>query len=166
MGILPWEAGRTNRPKFEARKEFMMAYIQHTGPYDQVPWEEYMGRLYGWAKEQKVMPGFHPMGIYYDDPIAVPREHCRSDIAITYKGEAKGGRGIKTRMMPAMRVAALSFKGPGSEIGNTYAQLSDWIRSKGYRINGPSIEVYSKKPEIIDGVTILYSKIIMPVEPG
>ena len=71
--------GREMKPKFEERKEVMCAYIEHQGPYDDIPWGELMGELYGWAKEQKVMPGFYPMGIYLDDPQKVPREQCGRD---------------------------------------------------------------------------------------
>lgn len=153
------------KPKFEERKETMLAYIEHQGPYDDIPWGDLMQELYGWAKDQKVMPGFHPMGLYYDDPQRVPREKCRSDIAITFKGEGKPSGTVLTRRLPAMMVATVSFKGPGSDLGKAYLQLSEYIRDKGHRVVGPSIEIYSKKPEIVDGVIILYSKIMTPVQP-
>ncbi len=153
------------KPKFEERKETMLAYIEHQGPYDDMPWGELMTELYGWAKEQKVMPGFHPMGIYHDDPQRVPRQKLRSDVAISFKGDGKVTARVKTRALPAMKVATLSFKGPGSDLGKAYVVLGEFIKSQGHRPSGSSIEIYSKRPEIVDGVIILYSKIMMPVEP-
>lgn len=150
-------------PKLETRKAANLAYIEHQGPYDKVPWEDYMKRLYGWAKEQKVMPGFYPMAIYLSDPEMISPEMCRSEIGITFKGRAKEQAGVKIRKMPAMKVATISHKGPGSEFKNTYSKLHDWIEKKGYRTSGPPIEVYSKKPEVVGGVTILYAKVMMPV---
>jgi effector-binding domain-containing protein len=150
-------------PKLETRKAANLAYIEHKGPYDKVPWEDYIKRLYGWAKEQKVMPGFYPMAIYHDDPEKTTPEEVRSDIGITFKGRAKEKAGVKTRKMPAMKVAAISHKGPGSEFKNTYAKLTEWINKKGYMISGPSIEVYSKKPEVVSDVTVLYAKVMIPV---
>ncbi len=152
------------RPRFEERKEAMLAYIEHRGPYDQIPWDELIPRLYGWAKEQKVMPGFHPMGIYYDDPNEVPRDECRSDVAITFKGGARAAGRVMIRPLPSMKVATLSFKGPSEEYSKAYKTLGDWIEEKGYRVTGPSIEIYSKMPEVVGGVTVLYAKIMMPVE--
>ncbi|MGD0818989.1 MAG: GyrI-like domain-containing protein [Methanomassiliicoccales archaeon] len=152
------------KPKFEERKETDLAFIEYTGRYDKVPWDEFMPRLYAWAKEQKVMPGFYPMAIYYDDPNKVPSEKCRSDIGITFKGPANEVGGIKTKHMPSQKVAVLSFKGPGSEYQKAYEELGNWIDGKGYRVSGPCTEIYSKRPEMIDGVMILYSKIVMPVE--
>jgi len=150
-------------PKLESRKAANLAYIEHQGPYNNVPWDDYIKRLYGWAKEQKVMPGFYPMAIYYDDPEKSPPEKCRSDIAITFKGRAKEQSGVKIRKMPAMKVATISHKGPGSEFKKTYTKLHDWIRKKGYDMSGPPIEIYSKKPAVLGGVTILYAKVMMPV---
>lgn len=153
------------RPKFEERKETMLAYVEHQGPYSEIPWRSYMERLYGWAKEQKVLPGMHAIGIYYDDPKAVPAERCRSDIAITFKGEASGTEEVKVRKLPATKVAALSFKAPGEGIIGAYNGLLAWIADMGYRATGPPMEIYSKKPEAVDGVILLYSKIVVPVEP-
>jgi effector-binding domain-containing protein len=110
------------------------------------------------------MPGFYPMAICYDDPEKAHPEEVRSDIGITFKGRAKEQAGVKMRKMLAMKVAAISHKGPSSEFKNTYARLTEWIDEKGYRISGPSIEVYSKKPEVVNGVTVLYAKVMMPVK--
>lgn len=154
-----------NRPRFEERKGTMLAYIEHEGPYNDMPWGEAMEALYGWAREQKVMPGPHPIGIYYDDPQLVPGHRCRSHIAITYRGEGKDARGVRTRCQPAMKVASLSFKGPGRDLGMAYHTLARWIEHRGHTAVGPSIEIYSRRPEIIDGDIILYSKIMMQVEP-
>jgi len=150
-------------PKLESRKAANLAYIEHQGPYDKVPWEDYMRQLYGWAKEQKVMPGFYPLAIYLDEPEKTFPEMCRSEIGITFKGRAKEQGSVKIRKISAMKVATISHKGPGSDFKKTYAKLHDWIEKKGYRISGPPIEVYSKKPEVVGGVTILYAKIMMPV---
>jgi len=151
-------------PKLETRKAATVAYIKHRGPYDAVPWEDYIKRLYGWAKDQKVMPGFYPMMICYDNPENARPEELRSDIAITFKGRAKKQGGVMTRKLPAMKVATVSHKGPSDKFRDTYAKLSEWIELKGYVISGPSIEVYSRKPEIVRGVRILYAKIMLQVK--
>lgn len=154
------------RPKFEERKETMLAYVEHQGPYDEIPWRSYLERLHGWAKEQKVWPGTHAIGMYYDDPKAVPAERCRSDIAITFKGEASGSKEVKVRKLPATKVAAMSFKVPGEGITGAYNGLLTWIAETGHKVTGPPMEIYSKRPEAVDGVMLLYSKIVVPVEPG
>jgi effector-binding domain-containing protein len=152
-------------PKIEDRKENDLAYIEFVGQYDKVPWDELIPKLFEWAKVQKVMPGFFPLGIYYDDPKLVTPEKCRSEVGITFKGHAIEADGIKIKHLPAQKMATVSFKGPGSEYHKAYRGLQEWIEGKGHQVCGPCIEVYSKRPEIIDGVMILHSKIMMPLEP-
>lgn len=151
------------KPKLESRKENDLAYIEHEGPYDKVPWDKYIEMLYAWAKDQKVMPGFCPMGIYLSIPENTPSEKLKSEIAITFKGKAKETADIKIKHVPAMKVASISFKGFGSEFKNTYSILADFIEKKGYVITGPPMEMYTKKPEVRDGVTTLYAKVMFPI---
>jgi len=151
-------------PKLESRKAASIAYIEHKGPYGEVPWSEYIERLYGWAKGQKVMPGFFPMSICHSDPSKVAAEDCRSDIAITFKGKAEATGGIKIGNLPAMKVVTLSHKGPGVEFSDSYAKIHDWISEKGYEAVDAPIEIYSKKPKVIKGVTVIYAKIMVPVK--
>jgi effector-binding domain-containing protein len=150
--------------RIERRKATKLAYLKHQGPYDKVPWDDYIKRLYGWAKEQKVMPGFYPLAIYYDDPQKKPQEKLRSEIGITFKGTGKGKAGVKIGQLAAMTVATISHKGPATEFKNTYAKLFAWIKAKGYKMSGNPIEIYTKKPSVIGGVTVLYAKVMMPVK--
>ncbi len=40
-------------PKLESRKAANLAYIEHRGPYDKVPWDDYIKRLYAGRKKRK-----------------------------------------------------------------------------------------------------------------
>ncbi|HLB68115.1 MAG TPA: GyrI-like domain-containing protein [Thermoplasmata archaeon] len=149
--------------KVEQRKPVKLAYIEHTGAYDDIPFETYIGRLYGWAKKAHVRPGFYPLGVFYDSPGETPPEKCRSEIGIPISGEAPPEGGVRIREIPAMNVAALSFKGQPSEYRNAYRELSAWVSEHGYEWAGPSIEAYTKKPERVRGKTVMYAKIMAPV---
>jgi AraC family transcriptional regulator len=150
--------------KLESRKPMTIAYIEHVGSYSKIPFDKYFGQLYGWAKENKVMPGFHPMGIYYTNPKETHPEESKSSIAIPIYGKAKPSGDIKIKKLPAMKVASYSHKGPASEYQKSYDTLDTWIKEKGYVIADCPMEVYSKKPEVVKGETILYAKIMMPVK--
>ncbi len=149
--------------KLEKRKAARIAYIQHVGSYSAIPFDKYMGLLYGWAKTNKVMPGFYPMAIYMSDPKTTPPEKSLTEIAISFKGDGKPEGDIKIKDLPEMTVATLSHKGPSSEYQNSYNTLAKWIVENGYSMFGPPIEIYSKKPEMKDGQMILYAKIMFPV---
>jgi len=149
--------------KLEKRKAATLAYIEYVGGYGTIPFDKYIPRLYEWVKTKKIMPGFYPICVFHSDPKATPPEKCRTDIAITVKGNPKPEGDIKVRKLPAMTVATLSHKGPGSEYQNSYHVLEQFVEKKGYTMAGPPMEIYAKKPEMVDGQLIIYAKIMFPV---
>lgn len=154
--------------KLEKRKAVTIAYVEHVGPYGNIPFNETIPKLYGWVKTQtKVMPGFYPICIFHSDPKTTPPEKCRTDIAITVKGKVIRPEGdVKIRDLPEMTVASFSHKGPASEYQKSYDTLAKFIMEKGYTVSGPPMEIYSKKPEMIDGKMTIYAKIMFPVSKG
>lgn len=150
--------------RLEDRKAFTLAYVEHVGDYGEIPFAEYIDRLYSWAKQRKVRPGPYPMGIFLDAPGSRPPGKHRSEVGIPIAEKVRGGSGVKVRAVPAMKVAAISHKGPVEEYPKTYAKLGDWMAGHGYEWAGPCIEVYSKRPETVDGEEIIYAKIMAPVK--
>jgi effector-binding domain-containing protein len=150
--------------KLEERKAFTLAYVEHMGDCSGIPFAEYIDRLYSWAKKRNVRPGFHPMGIFLDAPGSRPPGKHRSEVGISIAEKVRASSGIKVRNVPAMKVAAISHKGPAEEYSATYAKLGDWIVAHGYEWAGPCIEVYSKRPETVDGKGIIYAKVMAPVK--
>jgi len=151
------------RVKREKRKSARLAYIEHVGVYDKIPFSEYIERLYEWAKENHVRPGFYPMGVFIDPPDAQHQEKLRSEIGIQIYGEAQSADGIMIKELPAMEVASISHKGPSTEYPKTYKDLGEWITRHGYEWAGPSIEIYTRKPKLVRGETILFTKIMAPL---
>ncbi len=141
-----------------------LAYIEHTGDYGAIPFETDVRRLYGWAKAKGIRPGFYPMGIFYDRPDRTAPEKRRSEVAIPIYGTAKPEGDVKVRNLPAMKVAAMSFRGPSREYPDAYRTLGAWVEKNGYEWAGPSIEVYAKRPETKAGETIVYARIKAPVK--
>jgi DNA gyrase inhibitor GyrI len=150
--------------KLESRKPMTIAYVEYVGSYGKIPFDKLIGKLYGWAKENKVMPGFHPMGIYHSNPKETPPEECKASIAIPIYGKAKPSDEVKIRKLPAMKVAAYSHKGSASEYQKSYEKMQTWMKEKDYVLAACPIEIYSKMPEVVKGETIIYAKIMMPVK--
>lgn len=159
-------SGNMTAPKLEKRKAVTLAYVEHVGPYDSIPFKDAIPRLYDWVKDKKVIPGFYPMAIFHSDPKTTPPKECRTDIAISIKGNPKSQGGVKVRKLPAMTVATLSHKGPASEYQSSYDTLGAYVRKKGYVMSGPPIEIYSRMPEVVGGETVIYAKIMFPVRKG
>jgi len=149
--------------KAKTTKPMTVAYIEHIGPYSEVPWEEYMERLYGWAKEHHVRPGFSAIGIYHDNPEDVQPEACRSEVAIPIHGDASSDGGVKVKELPAMRVAELTFKGPSTMLGDAYRDIMAWTAEHGCEAAGPSMEIYRSRPKIKKGKMIFSARIQVPI---
>jgi DNA gyrase inhibitor GyrI len=150
--------------KIQKLKPVKLAYIEHIGRYDEVPYDRYVPRLYEWTKEHKVRPGFKNINVFYDDPQKVNPSECRCWIGIPIKGETTSDNEVKIVEIPEMDVATMKFKGPNSKFKDTYGEISDWMNENGYAWNGPSYEICSKKPKIVNGQMILSSTIHVPIK--
>ena len=153
-----------SRVKVERRKPLTIAYIEHVGRYDEIPFGDYIDQLYGWAKEKGVRPGFYPMGIFMDSPRDTSPEKCRSEIAVAIGGEPKGDDTVRVRRIPAMTVATISHRGTAEEYKDTYEHLERWMSENDYEWAGPCMELYTKKPTVEEGKDIVYAKILAPVD--
>ena len=150
--------------KLSKRKEVTVAYIEHIGAYDTIPFDVIMKKLYTWAKENKVRPGFKPFTIYPDDPACTPVANLRSWVGIPIHGTAPKDANVKTTVLPESLLATYKHVGPSSEFSNSYKILADWIKAEGYEFAGPPVEYYPKKPKVKNGETILYAEIHFPVK--
>jgi AraC family transcriptional regulator len=150
--------------KIKTIKPQKLAYIEHTGNYSEIPYDDYYEKLYSWAKEKKVRPGFKALGIFHDDPDKTPPEQCRSEICIPIVGEAESDDKIKVKELPSMEVAQIKHKGSSEEYKNTYHTLNEWITQNGYEWVGPSMEVYTKKPKVAGDATIIQALVQAPIK--
>jgi DNA gyrase inhibitor GyrI len=150
--------------KLKRRKATTIAYIDHVGAYDKIPWNDYIGKLYGWAKQNKAKPGFPPTGIYFDDTTKTPAEKCRSQAAIPIRKSVPASGNIKVRELPEMEVAVIQHAGSGEEFKKTYAELGQWIAQNGYEHSGPCMELYKRAPKMKDGKAIIYCDVQAPVK--
>lgn len=149
--------------KLSKRKEVTVAYIEHVGSYDSIPFDVIIKKLYTWAKENKARPGFKPLSIYPDDPATTPITNLRSWVGIPIRGIAPQDETVKSIVLPESLIATYKFAGPDSEFSNSYKILAEWIKTEGYECTGSPVEYYPKKPKVKDGKTILYAEIQFPV---
>ena len=150
--------------KIQKFKPVKLAYIEHIGRYDEVPYDKYVPRLYAWAKEQKVRPGFKNINVFHDDPQKANPSGCKCWIGIPVKGNATSYDEVKIKEIQEMEVATMKFKGPNSEYQDAYRIIGEWMDKHGYDWNGPSYEVCSKKPKIVNGKMILSTTIHVPIK--
>jgi len=150
--------------KIQKFKSVKLAYIEHIGDYSKVPYDKYIPRLFEWAKENKVRPGFKNINVFHGDPQEIDPSDCKCWVGIPIKGEVTSDEEVKIEDIQEMDVATMKFKGPASEYRTAYKKLKEWMDKQGYDWNGPSFEVCSKKPKEVNGELILYTTIHVPVK--
>lgn len=150
--------------KIKTMKPLKLAYIEHIGEYSQVPYNTYVPKLFQWAKQNKIRPGFKNINVFYDDPEEKTPSECKSWIGIPIHGDAKSDDEIQIKDFPELQVATHKFKGPASKYKQAYEHIKEWMDEYGYEWDGPSFEVCSKKPKEVNGELLLYTTIQIPIK--
>jgi len=150
--------------KLRNMKDIKIAYIEHNGPYSEVPYGDYFNELISWAKSSTAKPKYRFYGIFHDDPNLVEPAKCRCDIAIQIKGDANGTEKIKIKTIAGQEMAMTKHNGPTDQYEETYADLNKWVEDNGYEPNHSPIEQYVSKPKEKNGKIILKSIVYLPVK--
>ena len=149
--------------KLKKRSAGAMAYIEYRGPYNKVPFDECFKKLYDWAKQARVRPGFTPFVVYPNDPKITPESDLLTQVAIPIAKEVPASGEVKVSRLCDMEIATLKHNAPAEEYNKSYAELQKWISDNGYELFGSPMEIYTGKPKMNDGKMIIYSEIQFPV---
>ena len=115
-----------------------------------IPTYSEVGRLFSeifaHLRNNRVRPVGPPFATYYDE------EYREQDVdveaAVPIESFLHEGERIKVREVPGVEeMACLVHQGSYESVGEAYTHLISWIQANGYRICGPSREVYLKGPE-------------------
>ena len=136
------------RIKIETLAARRVAYVRHTGPYDQCSeaWE----KVNAWAAAEGLMgPSATFLGRSYDDPDITPADKVRYDACVTVDADVKPSGEIGITEIPGGDYAVARHVGPYEKIGETYAALlGRWLPGSGREMaDAPSLEQYWNDPE-------------------
>ncbi|MBN1934486.1 MAG: MerR family transcriptional regulator [Anaerolineae bacterium] len=124
--------------------------------------QQLFGEVFGYLGQHKMAPAGPPIGIYYNPEFS--EDAVDVEIAVPVSGTIAGSGRVKCWELPAVEQAACIIHQGGYEtIGGTYGQLMTWIEANGYRITGPTCEVYLQGPESGDPSRYV-TEIRFPVE--
>lgn len=73
-----------------------------------------------------------------------------------------GKENIKSVIIPARKIVVCLHKGTYDELAKLYNEMAEWIKDKGYKPSGTSIEHYYTGPEVPETEHI--TRIVMPIE--
>lgn len=125
------------------RKDVVVAYLRHLGPYGEPISRFWQESYYPWALTNNLL-GQPRYGISHDDPSITAPEQCRYDACAEVPREfVASGKSFKTTI-PGGRYAVLDFEGTVAEIGPAWTSLlRDWLPSSGLQLDArPCFEYY------------------------
>jgi effector-binding domain-containing protein len=110
-----------------------------------IPTYQDIGNLFGEVFAHLGQHGINPagpgVGIYYDEEYRERDTDVEAAVPVT--GSVAAGDRVKQRELPAVEtMACIVHEGSFDTVGETYTQLMTWIEANGYRMAGPSREVY------------------------
>jgi AraC family transcriptional regulator len=135
--------GQLSETKVKRLAPLDLAFIRHTGPYEQVPdtlWQE----LAEWAAKRFPQAARVFMGIAHDAPSVTPAEKLRFDAAVVVPGPFAAEGRIGHQRLDGGECALTTHVGHYRTLSKVYEEIVGRVfKLKGYRLIGlPGIEVY------------------------
>lgn len=121
--------------------------IEHTGPYMQIG--KAFDTLYGWLGARNLIrSGMRAIGVYYDDPSAVPEEQLRSRAGIVAEENFPIEAPLQYTEITGGPHAVLMHKGPYADMRAAYQWLYGvWLPQSGKEAaDAPIFEEYLNNP--------------------
>jgi AraC family transcriptional regulator len=147
--------------KIETREDMRLAVIAHRGDYMKV------GEAFEMAFTTLAARGLGPqigqmIGVYLDDPSAVPLDALRSFAGAEILGNADIRAPLEALEIEGGTFAVLTYKGHYSGLAKAYAYLfGEWLPASGkVPRDSPPFEVYLNTPQdtaVEDLVTLIYA---------
>lgn len=127
------------------QRAFFYAYLECTGPYSQMQAKiaEFMEEYFS----QNLGPFTGLITLYLNAPGQVPEAGLKWRIGVPISKEAQPAAPLQKDVFDHPQVAFALHVGPYEKIGETYAKISAFIDQNGWRISGPSMEMYLDNPE-------------------
>ena len=156
---------KTMNVTIEQLKPTRVAFIRHTGPYNDVgrTWDKLLMFL---GKEGLVGGDTQFIGVCHDDPAVTPPAKVRYDACVTVDDAFQPQGEIGVQVIAGGDYAVMTHFGPYQNLGKSYAKLlGQWLpRSNRTLRSAPCFEIYLNSPENTepeDLVTDVYA----PLQP-
>jgi AraC family transcriptional regulator len=127
-----------------------LAALRHTGSYMEIGTT--FERLFAWAVGRGLIgPQTRSIGVYYDDPDAVPEPSLRADAGIVVGPGVAIDGDLRIVEVPGGRLAVLPHKGPYAELHRAYRWLyREWLPQSGEQCaDRPCFEEYLNNPRTL-----------------
>ncbi len=140
-----------------------LAFIRHTGPYEQVP-VTYWAKLIDWARRRYLPEPLVLLGIAQDAPGITPAKRLRFDAAVRVPQEFRSEKLVGHQWFAGGLFAMTTNVGPFTSIPTAYKEVFRRVQAdKTLACDGvPCVEFYRVNRVIAD-LAIVHTEICIPV---
>ena len=121
-----------------------IVYLQCRGSWRQLP--EMLERLNRHMSQTSLKAVGPASGIYYNTPNEVSIQDLKWEVfypvPINTPESSDNRTRVGVRNLPETKIASILHRGPYCKAGSSYECLEEWIEQEGFRVCGPSEEVY------------------------
>jgi AraC family transcriptional regulator len=152
-----------SRTVVRAVQPMALAFIRHTGPYDQVPTSNW-DKLMDWARRRGLPEPFVFLGIAQDAPGITPPEKLRFDAAIRVPGEFRSEKLVGCQRLAGGLFALTTSVGPFDALPHAYRDIfKRLLADKTLACEGvPCLEFYRVNRVVAD-LAIVHTEIGIPI---
>ncbi len=140
-----------------------VASIKGTGTYEEIG--KVLMDLFRWVLERRAKVVSYPMIIYPEgmEELQAGGGEFEACIPIDHEMKISGAGGVKIKNIPAVSVVFAKQRGAVSEVESVHDQILEWVEENGYRVTGPSRELFLTNPMEVSEEELL-TEIQVPVE--
>lgn len=140
-----------------------LAFIRHTGPYEQVP-ISYWDKLIDWARRHNLAEPYILLGIAQDAPGITASKYLRFDAAIRVPGEFHSGRVVGYQRFAGGLFAFTTSVGPFNSLPTAYHEVFKRVLADRSLVceGVPCLEFYRVNRVVAD-LAIVHTEIGVPV---
>ncbi|SFB36683.1 DNA-binding transcriptional regulator, MerR family [Acetitomaculum ruminis DSM 5522] len=91
-------------------------------------------------------------------------ENVEIIVSMAVKGKYQDTEHVKFMTLPEVKVASCIVKGSYDQMGEAYATVVSWIKSNGYKMNGPMFNIYHVSPGQTQNPEEYVTEACFPVE--
>jgi AraC family transcriptional regulator len=152
--------------RIETVAPMRVAFIRHTGPYDQVgpTWQRLCTHL---GPKGLLGPSSLFLGVCHDDPEVTPQEKVRYDACVTVDETFSASDEVGVQVLAGGDYAIATHEGPYENLKVTYGEIYGvWLPGSGREPRPlPCFELYRNNPQEVAPAD-LRTDIYVPLEPA
>ena len=125
----------------------------------------YVGSLMQHLESQGIRPTGPPFALYFDDPLAVPTEDCRFQVAVPVDGMTSATAPLGFSVLPTRNLIYSRIRGCYPDTDQAYPQMFEYLRDRSWVLDGPIRQILLVDPASVATFNELISEVQMPFRP-